>query len=385
MTHSEPVGDADGGPHEVPPRASAVLDIDLAALRANYRDLKNLCAPAECAAVVKADGYGLGAEPVAAALVKEGCTNLFVANLDEAIALRRVLGSARIFVLDGLFKKTEPEFEAHRLIPVLGSLPEIEDWSNFCIRRGMRLRAAVHIDTGMNRLGLKPGEAAVLMEDPGLFASFDLALVMSHLACADTPEHPKNAEQADAFDVLRADLPRAPASLASSAGVLAHNRYHYDLTRPGIALYGGRALAAPPNPMRPVVRLRARIAQLRRADPGETVGYGAEHRLTRPTLIATLSLGYADGYHRVLGASNAAPGGAVYFGDQRAPVLGRVSMDLLTVDVTDVDERSVQRDAFADVLGPHCTIDDVADQAGTIGYEILTSLGHRFPRLYRGA
>lgn len=385
MTRLDLAGGADGGPDGLPPRASAVLDIDLAALRANYRDLKDRAAPAECGAVVKADGYGLGAVPVATALAKEGCTSLFVANLDEAMALRQALPEMRIFVLDGLFSRTEADFAAHRLIPVLGSLPEIEDWRNFCIGQGERLPATVHIDTGMNRLGLKPGEAAVLMEDPGLFASFDLVLVMSHLACADTPDHPKNAEQADAFDQLRADLPPAPASLASSAGLLAHNRYHYDLTRPGIAIYGGRALTGTDNPMRPVVRLRARIAQIRHADPGETVGYGAGHRLTRPTLIATLALGYADGYHRVLGGCDATPGGAVYFGDQRAPVLGRVSMDLITVDVTDVDERAVRRDAFADVLGPYCTIDDVADQAGTIGYEILTSLGRRFPRLYHGA
>lgn len=369
----------------LPPAATGLLTIDLAALKHNYRHMAGLAAAAECAAVVKADGYGLGAAPVAEALAAAGCRTFFVATIEEARRLRQALVGAVIYVLDGLFPETAAIFAEAALRPVLGSLAEIGEWAAFCRARAVRLPAAIHIDTGMNRLGLPASEAEALADDGAPLRAFEVALVMSHLACADTPDHPKNAEQRAAFDALRARLPKAPASLANSAGVLLGAAYHYDMVRPGIGLYGGNPRAAGPNPMRPVAGLEARIAQIRLAQAGESVGYGAARTLAGPTKIATLSVGYADGFMRLLGSSDTRAGAVAYVGDHAAPVLGRVSMDLITIDVTDVPDALLGRGAPVELIGGHVTVDDLAAVAGTIGYEILTSLGRRYERRYVGA
>lgn len=365
--------------------ATGVLTIDLAALRSNYAAMATRAAPAECAAVVKADAYGLGLEPVATALHKAGCQIFFVATLTEARQVRAALRDATVYVLDGLLPDTEPLFAAERLRPVLNSLPEIADWSAYCAGQGKTLKAALHIDSGMNRLGLSANDVAILARDPAPLSSFDISLIMSHLACADAPDHPKNRRQLELFETLRNLLPKASASLANSAGIFLGPDYHFDLVRPGIALYGGEAVLDRPNPMNPVVRLEGRIAQIRDVQSGETVGYGAGHHLSRDTRLATVPVGYADGFIRLLGASDDHPGLTAYIGDYPAPLLGRVSMDLITIDVTDIPSEHTFRGTLVELIGSHNTVDDIAGRAQTIGYEVLTSLGRRYHRVYKGA
>lgn len=372
-------GDGDGAAG-----APAILTVVLGALRENYCTLRDHAEGAECAAVVKADAYGTGARQAVQALAQEGCKTFFVATLPEAGVVRAAAPQATIYVLDGLFPQAAAGFVEIDARPVLGSLPEIRDWAAFCLRTGVPRRAALHIDTGMNRLGLRLEDIDVLAGDMDLLDTFETSLVISHLACADSPDDPKNEAQRTAFDELRAKLPAAPASLANSAGILLGPSYHYEMVRAGIALYGGRAVVRGANPMRPVVLLEGRVAQIRNAEAGETVGYGAAQTLNRPTRIATVTVGYADGFFRRLGASDGYPGAAAYVGEYRAPLLGRVSMDLITIDVTDVPEELVQRGTLVELLGPHVGVDDIAAQVGTIGYEVLTALGRRYHRRYIG-
>lgn len=365
--------------------ATGLLTVNLGALRGNYRFLRARAGGAECAAVVKADAYGLGAERVAPALMGDGCRTFFVATIEEARRLRPVVGDATkatIYVLDGLLPGAAAALAKADARPVLGSLPEIEEWASFCRRHGRRLPAALHIDTGMNRLGLGAAEVEALARRPDPLSAFEIALVMSHLACADEPEHPKNELQRAAFERLRSLLPPAPASLANSAGILLGENYLFDLVRPGIALYGGNPRVSGDNPMQPVVRLDGRIAQIRCVAAGESVGYGAGHTLARPTRIATVCVGYADGYMRCLGASDTTAGAVAYIEGRAAPLLGRVSMDLITIDVTDVPDCLVRRGSLVELIGPHVGVDELAVRARTIGYEILTSLGRRYARRY---
>jgi len=367
---------------EIPPEAPAVLTVDIGALRRNYRKLKELAAPAACAAVVKADAYGIGARRAVAALAAEGCDTFFVATLEEARLVRETAHEITLYVLDGLLPGTAPLFAALDARPILGSVDEIEDWAAFARGLDVRLCAALHLDTGMNRLGLRGEEFDRLVRSPQALEAFDIGLVISHLACADEPENPKNEVQRLAFDEMRGKLPPAPACLANSGGVFLGAAYHYDMVRPGIALYGGRATASDAAAMAPVVHMAGRILQTKRAEAGETVGYGATRTLERPTRLAIVAAGYADGYFRALGSSNAHAGAMAYLGDYRTPILGRVSMDLIAVDVTDVPADLAQRGAFVELLGTHVGIDDLADVAGTIGYEVLTRLGPRCHRVY---
>jgi len=365
------------------PSDTGLLLIDLQALRANYRRLRDMAPSAEAAGVVKADGYGLGTVPVARALAEDGCRTFFVATIPEAEALRAAMPETVIYVLDGLTPGSAERFAAADLRPILGDLAEIEEWAGFCRAGGYAGPAAIHVDTGFNRLGLDmPGVQALSARDD-LLGAFGLKLVMSHLACADTYDHPKTAEQAERFDAMRALLPPARASLAASGGIQLGPRYHYDLTRPGVALYGGKALEGAP-PMSPVVTLLARIATLREAEAGETVGYGAGHTLTRRSRIAVVTAGYADGFFRLYGGSDERPGAFGHIGVHRVPVLGRVSMDLTAFDVTDVPEPLVRRGNWVELLGKRQTVDDLAGHAHTVGYEVLTSLGRRYTRHYLG-
>jgi alanine racemase len=362
--------------------AAAILTIDLAAIAANYRRLCALSAPAECAAVVKADAYGLGMHRVSPVLAGAGCTTFFVATLAEGRDLRALLPEATIYLFDGLLPDTADLCRQHDLRPVLNSIEEVTDWAAFCRRNAARLPAALHLDTGMNRLGLSPAEAEQLATRGDLFDAFDLALVMSHLACADQPAHPKSAEQRHLFEEVRRKLPNAKASLANSAGILHGAEYHYDLVRPGIALYGGKPRQGE-EPFAAVVSLEARVLQIREAAARETVGYGATRRLKRPSRIATLAVGYADGIFRALSAGDGRDGLRVHFGAYPAPVLGRVSMDLLTVDVTDVPPELTRRGSLAEVIGRNAA-HVIAEHAGTIDYEVLTNLGKRAHRRYIG-
>ena len=365
-------------------RAGAILTIDLDALAENYRRLCAELNGVPCAVVVKADGYGLGLTRVAPALFRAGARSFFVAQLGEAIALRGALPeAAEIYVLNGLAAGPAAEFQAQRVVPVLNSLGEVADWQAAALQAERRLAAVLHIDTGMSRLGLPARELDALTTEPGRLEGIALGHVMSHLACADAPEHPLNAAQLAEFRTARARLPAAlstaPASLANSSGIFLGADYHFDLGRPGVALYGVNPTPGRPNPMRQVVRLQGKILQVREIDAPRTVGYGAIHRAAGPTRVATVAVGYADGYLRSL--SNR---GSAWLGNQRVPVVGRVSMDLITLDVTGAAPGSAHPGAFVDLIGPELPADDVAAAAGTIGYEILTALGQRYHRVYQG-
>lgn len=371
-------------PATVPAEARAVLTIDLDALRSNWRTVRSRLTHAECAAVIKADAYGLGLEQIAGALVAEGCRTVFVATLDEARRVRTVSPALTIYVLDGLLPGAAASYVGFNLRPCLSSLDEIAEWSAAGAERGERLKAALHIDTGMNRLGLTAHDVETLARAWDTFDGFQCTLVMSHLACADVPGHPMNDTQRTRFDELRAKLPPLPASLANSGGTFLDPAFQYDLVRPGIVLFGGRALEGRPNPMRHVVTLKARILQIRDCAPGETVGYGATYTCDRPTRLATIACGYADGFLRAISRAGRTSGAVGFIGPHPVPIVGRVSMDLITVDVTSVPSDLATRGAWVEVLGGRTTVDDLTDRAGTIGYELLTRLGRRVHRVYVG-
>lgn len=359
-----------------------VLTIDLGAIQANWRTLSKLVAPAECAAVVKADAYGLGAEQVIPALGAAGCRTFFVATLAEGIQARQLAPSARVFVLNGLIDDTAigPVRQAD-VIPVLSTLAEVTSYARFARASGRRWPAALHLDSGLNRLGLSARDVSTLSAMPDVFEPLDIVLVMSHLASADDPADRKNAAQRSAFDVLRCGLPAAPASLAASDGLMLGAHFHYDVVRPGYALYGGQAFGGGPTPVAPVVTLAVRVLQVREVAVGETVGYSATWTAQRPSRIAVLAAGYADGLPRTLSAGTGREASFVRIKGHRAPLIGRVSMDLVTVDVTSFPDR-VERGDLAMVLEPHLSIEQLARAGDTIGYEILTRLGRRFERNY---
>jgi len=364
--------------------AGGILTVDLAALAANWRDLSARAKPAECAAVVKADAYGIGIEPASTALAKAGCKTFFVALLDEALRLRTVVPEAVIYVLNGFNPGTAPVFRDIDARPVLGSMPEVEEWDRCAKEAKEALPAAIHIDTGMNRHGLTASEVANLAGKLKSLA-FKPALVMSHLARADESEEPMTARQISDFKAVVAKFPGIPASLANSAGLLAHPESRFDLVRPGISLYGGKALIGGINPMKPVVRLDVHILQVRHAKKGETVGYGGEFTLQRNSRLAVIAAGYADGIPRASSATNEKRGMEAIIAGKRCKALGRVSMDLIVIDVTDLPEDSVKRGDMARVIGEGITVDDLAAPSGTVGYEILTRLGRRYRRIYIGA
>jgi alanine racemase len=354
--------------------------IDLVALQRNWRRLAAIAAPAECAAAVKADAYGIGAERAVPALAAAGCCTFFVALPQEGAIVRAAASGATIYVLNGFLADAAEIYTTSNLRPVLSSLDEATEWGAWRRGRdGAAPAAALHVDTGMNRLGLRPEEAERLAGGP-LITAAGIALVMSHLACADEPGHPLNGAQLERTGRLKALFPGLPLSLANSAGIHHGPRFHFDMVRPGIALYGGGCHpAARPEP---VVTAEARILQVREAKAGETVGYGAARRLARNRRIAILGAGYADGFSRAAGDSDQRPGASVLIAGCRAPLLGRVSMDLIAADVTDIPSADVRRGGWAELFGRNISIDDVAASAGTIAYELLTGLSRRAERRY---
>ncbi len=377
-------------PSDPPPgHAGGVLRIDLDAIAANYRNLQARLAGATCGAVVKADGYGLGAAKVAKALAGAGCRDFFVALIDEGVEIRTVLPEADIYAFCGATPETAAALAEHRLIPALNDLGQIEAYSAYARTRAReagggegsgRLAALIHVDTGMTRLGLEAPDVAALADDPERLAGIEVKYVMSHLAAAEDPANPLNARQLAAFDDARARLGPgidAPASLANSSGIFLGPDYHFDLARPGAALYGIAPQAGVPNPMTQVVRLQGKILQVRDVDSPMTVGYGATHRVRAKGRIATVGVGYADGYFRALGNR-----GHAYIGETRVPVVGRVSMDLITFDVAEVPPDQAVPGGFIDLIGDRHPVDALAEEAGTIGYEILTALGRRYHRIY---
>jgi alanine racemase len=360
--------------------AGTVLTIDLGAIRDNYRLLRTKVGRAACAGVVKADAYGLGAKRIAQTLAEEGCRHFFVAHLDEGIALRPHLPpQIDIFVLHGPLPGTEPEFAHHRLIPVLNSAAQVAGWRALACRLDRMLPAVVQVDTGMSRLGLSVAEVDAACDDPEFLLGIDLRYLMSHLACAEQQDHPMNAQQLSAFNHARRRLSYCPASFANSSGIFLGGDFHFDLVRPGAALYGIAPVAGMENPMKPVVRLQAKIIQVRSIEEGDCVGYGISYRAPGTRRIATVAVGYADGWLRSF--SNR---GSAMVGGVRAPIVGIVSMDTCTLDVSGVDERHLQPGRYVDLISHEQPVDAVAAQAGTIAYEVMTSLGHRYYRNYVG-
>lgn len=358
-------------------RTGAVLEIDLDAIVANWRALAARVAPARCAAVVKADAYGLGAAEVAPALDAAGCRLFFVATFDEAIALRRVLAKAcEIAVLNGPVAGSAAEMAAFGFVPVLNDPGQIAEWRETA---PCPAPAMLQIDTGMARLGLSAREFADLVEDPSLRAAIRWRGLISHLACSDEPAHPLNEQQRERFVAAHNGFCGTPKSLAASSGIFLGPAFHFDFVRPGAALYGVNPQPGMKNPMRPVVRLRARILQIREVEKGQPVGYGATHVTAEPGRLATVAVGYADGFLRSLSRR-----GCGFVGGERVPLLGRVSMDLAVFDISAVDPTLAQRGGFIELLGEDYRVDDAAADAGTIGYEILTALGPRYHRVYRG-
>lgn len=369
-----------------PTRRPTRLVVDLAALAANRRTIVAAVGPTvEVAGVVKADAYGVGLDPTVRTLAAEGCRTFFVAHVAEGIAARAVLdgigrADATIFVLNGLLAESEAAYATHRLSPVLGSVEELDDWSRFRAASGATVGAALHVDTGMNRHGLRLDEAAALAADPARLETAGIVLVMSHLACADEPDHPLNARQFARFAEIRALFPAIRASLANSAGVFLGPAWHFDLVRPGIAVYGGAVTTGQPSPMRPVVRLEATVLQVRDVPAGETVGYGGRETTRRASRIAIVSVGYADGYHRAGSSADGAPGARGWSKGRFVPLIGRISMDLMALDVTEVADAA--RGDTIELIGDHVTIQELAARMGTIDYEVLTSLGRRYERIH---
>jgi len=357
-----------------------LLTIDLDAIAANCQRLRAEAANAEVAAVVKTNAYGLGVAPVAQRLAAHGATTFFVAHPGEGAQLRAIadpqLAKCRVYVLGGLSGEPAAALLDLNLTPVLATRADVEAWTEAARLAGRALPCALHIDTGMNRLGLPIAEAERLAADP---SGLGIELVMSHLACADEPAHPMNEAQAAGFAGVRALFPHARASFANSCGIFLGSRYHYDLVRPGMALYGLNPAPGRPNPMKPALRLDAPILQIRQIDKGESVGYGATYRAGGTITAATIGVGYGDGFPRAL--SNKGWG---HLRGCRVPIIGRISMDLLTLDVTGVSPQPRVGEAI-ELIGPNITAEEVAAAAGTAGYEILTNLGPRYARRYIGA
>jgi alanine racemase len=363
--------------------ASGVLTIDLDAIVANWRKLEKSAVPAECAGVIKADAYGCGADAVARALAAAGCKTFFVATLGEARAARAILPSATIYVLDGFFQNSGDAFARIDAKPVIGDLNELAEWDVFCRRSGWAGGAAIHIDTGMNRLGLTVAEAQGII--PRINAGdHGITLVMSHLACAENLNHPLNARQLAAFREIASLFSGVPASLSNSSGIFLGAQFQFDLVRPGAAVYGINPTPEADNPMQSVVELKARIVQIRNVEKGESVGYGGTWTARRPTRLAIVSAGYADGYFRAGSSNDGTRGAEVVIAGKRCPIAGRVSMDLIAVDVTDLEKNAARRGHMATLIGDGITIDELAHHFGTIGYEVMTSLGPRYARVYKG-
>jgi alanine racemase len=360
-----------------------ILTVDLDAVVANWRKLEKTAVPAECAAVIKADAYGCGVEPVARALAAAGCKTFFVATLDEARVARVALPSAELYVLDGFFQNCGDAFAKLNCRPVIGDLNELAEWDVFCRRSGWSGGAAIHIDTGMNRLGLNLVEANGIV--PRINAGdHGITLVMSHLACAESLNHPLNAKQVASFREIASLYSGVPASLSNSSGIYLGPQFQFDMVRPGAALYGINPTPEADNPMQSVVDLKARIVQLRNVERGDSVGYGGTWTARRPTKLAIVSAGYADGYFRAASANDGTRGAEVVVAGKRCPVAGRISMDLMAIDITDLPEKTARRGHMVTLIGEGITVDELAHHFGTIGYEVLTSLGSRYARIYRG-
>lgn len=373
-----------GEPHITSPKrlgSQALLTIDLDALVANFRAIAARAAPAQCAAVVKADAYGIGLVPAAQALSTAGCASFFVAHVAEAVRLRAALGDApaQIYCLNGV---SDDPAEIQILLsaqafPVIGSMFEWAAW----VKHAPGHAAALHVDTGMNRLGMSAQEAKAIADTPEAAC---VTLVLSHFASSEERDNPMNAAQIAAFEAVRQLFSNARASLANSSGVFLPTAPHYDLVRAGYALYGGNPTPGAPNPMQRVVSVHAPIIQVRDVEAGAMVGYNSTWRAPSRRRLATIGIGYADGLLRSASGTQEKPAAQVYLGDIACPVVGRISMDLSVIDVTEASLEATTPGAMVELLGGHISVDELAACANTIGYEILTSLSRRYFRQYVG-
>jgi alanine racemase len=365
------------------PETGGTLTIDLAAIEANWRALAHQTLTVECGAVVKANGYGLGIEPVTATLAKAGCKTFFVADIAEARRARSRAPDATIYVLTGCSPDGSPAFIELNARPVINSMTEFAEWDAFVAARDWQGGAALQVDTGMNRLGISAQEAAALAPRVQT-ENHGITLLMSHLACAEIADHPLTVSQINLFREIRALYRGIPASLANSSGIYLGDSALCDLARPGAALYGVNPTPGRANPMRGVVELTGRILQVRSVAPDETVGYGATWTAKRASRIAVVALGYADGLLRSASATDSKPGGTAIVAGKVCPIAGRISMDLVCIDITDLPDGAVHRGDVATFIGGEIGVDDFAAAAGTIGYEVLTRLGLRCHLIYRG-
>ncbi len=380
MALAEPISEPADAQHET----GGTLTIDLAAIEANWRALARQVLTVECGAVVKANGYGMGIEPVTATLAKAGCKTFFVADIAEARRVRSRSSGATIYVLTGCAPESAPACVELNAKPVINSMTELAEWDAFVTARNWRGGAALQVDTGMNRLGISALEAAALAPRVQT-ENHGITLLMSHLACAEIPDHPLTASQINLFREIRALYRGIPASLANSSGIFLGDSALCDLVRPGAALYGVNPTPGRANPMQGVVELSGRILQVRSVAADETVGYGATWTAKRASRIVVVALGYADGLLRSASASDGKPGAAAIIAGKPCPIVGRISMDLVCIDVTDLPEGAVHRGDVATFIGADIGVDDFAAAAGTIGYEVLTRLGMRCHLIYRGA
>lgn len=359
--------------------ASGYLGIDLGALARNYEKLAAEVAPARAAAVVKADAYGLGAGRVAEKLYAHGCRHFFVAQFVEALRLRPLLAAdAAVFVLNGLQPGNENACARDNIVPVVNSLEQWHAWSGMAKALGRTLPAVLQFDTGMSRLGVPPEERAALAGLVSAGGGIDVLFLMSHLASADDAQSEQNEDQRAEMERVAAEFPGLDVCFANSGGIFLGKGYHGMLARPGIALYGGTPIADRANPMEPVVSLDVAVVQTRCVPSGTRVGYGASHVTAGPARLATIAAGYADGLPRSLSGR-----GAAYCDGVRLPIVGRVSMDSITIDISALPEGRLTLGSRVEILGPNQGLEDVARDAGTIAYEILTGLGQRYRRQYR--
>ncbi|MDB2414856.1 alanine racemase [Rickettsiales bacterium] len=359
--------------------SDSTLTIHLDRISSNYSILSNISkAKSECAAAVKANAYGLGIKEVSLALKKSGCNKFFVATLDEAIELREILPEVDIYVLNGIGNKQNDIFGNYKLIPVLNSKEQINQWADYTKSICENLPSIIHVDTGINRLGISYKEFNQVIQQIDINKSLNVKYIMSHLACADDPNHELNKLQLERVNKISHLFPDIKISLANSCGIFLGNDYHFDLLRPGISLYGGNPTPGYENPMEQVISLKSNILQIRKIDSSDRLGYGATANLPKGGLVAVIAIGYADGYQRSL--SNK---GKCFIDGKIVPILGRVSMDMSIIDVSSLPENSLYQGKEVEIIGDNITIDDIASDAGTISYEILTQLGSRFRRVYR--
>jgi alanine racemase len=365
------------------PETGTTLTVDLDAIVDNWQTLTRRLLAVECGAVVKANAYGLGLEPVTARLAKAGCKTFFVADVAEARRARSSAPDAAIYVLNGFAPEAAQAFAELDLRPAINSTVELAEWDAFAAAQGWRGGAAIHVNTGMNRLGMPAEEAAALAlrlqrENHGI------TLLMSHLACAEIQDHPLNTSQIRQFRELRMLFHGVPASLVNSSGIFLGDSAHFDLARPGAGLYGINPTPGKPNPVRNVLTLSGRVLQVRKVAQGESVGYGAAWHAKRPSRVAIAACGYADGLFRVGSVLDRKTGGSAIVAKRRCPIAGYISMDLVCIDVTDLPDNAVRRGDNAIFIGDNLPVDEVAAAAGTIGYEVLVRLGSRSHLAYRG-